>query len=737
MAKKQQTELQFIKGVGPRRAEALAESGIFTVHDLIEYFPRAYIDRNQAKSIKEIATELINSDNTLSEQIFDFTFRREYTLICKIVMKQLRQFSQRKMLQLTISDGSSRFAKIIFWNRVEFFDKIYSPEQYIVVSGVPELDPYSVLTFTHPDIEIIDPEDVESYKQGAILPKYKITERMRKAGISINVLRKIIKNALTQANYLEETLPEVYREELKFSIIYDTIRALHFPSSREELSLARFRVKFEEFLIYQMVLLYNRKKIEKTEKGIVINSKSQLARKLYESLPFELTKAQKRVLNEIAEDFSSGKPMNRLLQGDVGSGKTIVALLTMLIVIDAGYQVALMAPTEILTEQHFHTIKNAIERNNLNVNVVQVVSGQKAALRRQIFEEIASGEAKIIIGTHALFQNEIPYNKLAYIVIDEQHRFGVSQRAALIEYARKSLGLRDISPHILVMSATPIPRTLTMTAYGELDVSIIDELPKNRKPIRTKVAFESSRDEIYNFIRQEIQKGRQAYIVYPLVEKSEKLELKAATEHFEQIQSEIFPDFCCGLLHGQMFWYEKEETMQKFASGEYQILVATTVIEVGIDVPNATIMLIENAERFGLSQLHQLRGRVGRGCEQSYCILLTKDEYKFRMKESDENERIAALIRLKTMERTNNGFEIAEVDLKLRGPGDILGTKQSGLPEFKYADLIEDRQILEQARAFAQKIIEQDPDLSMSKNLLLRKAIEKKYKSAGGFYGVA
>lgn len=737
MPVKQQTELQYIKGVGPRRAEALAESRILTIRDLIEYFPRAYIDRNEAKTIKEIATELINSDKSSLEQIFDFTLRRQYTLICKIVMKQVRQFSRKKMLQLTIADGSSRFAKIIFWNRVEFFDKLYNPEQYIVVSGTPELDAYSVLTFTHPDIEIIEPEDIENYKQGAILPKYKITEPMRKSGITINVLRKIIKNALSQTNFLEETLPQTYCEELKFPLIYDTVRALHFPSSREELQLARYRVKFEEFLIYQLVLLFNRKKIENTEKGILINSKSLLARKLYENLPFELTKAQKRVINEIASDFSSGLPMNRLLQGDVGSGKTIVALLSMLIVIDAGYQVALMAPTEILAEQHFHTINNAIVSNNLDVKVVQVVSGQKATLRRQIFDEISSGEAKIIIGTHALFQNDIPYNKLAFIVIDEQHRFGVNQRASLIEFARKSLGDGNISPHILVMSATPIPRTLTMTVYGELDVSVIDEMPKNRKPIKTKVAFENSRNDIYNFIRQEIKKGRQAYIVYPLVEKSEKLELKAATEHFEQIQSEIFPEFKCGLLHGQMFWYEKEETMQKFAAGEYQILVATTVIEVGIDVPNATIMLIENAERFGLSQLHQLRGRVGRGSEQSYCILLTKDEYKFRMKESDENERIAALIRLKTMERTNNGFEIAEVDLKLRGPGDILGTKQSGLPEFKYADLVEDRQILEQARAFAKKIIENDPNLSKPQNQLLRKIIERKYKSAGGFYGVA
>lgn len=736
MKNEQISDLQFLKGVGPRRAKALNESGIITIQDLVYYFPRSYIARDEAKTISQIFQEIANEQRLQSQQIFDFTLRKEYTLICKITMKQVRQFSRKKLLQLTIYDGSSRFGKINFWNRIEFFEKLYQSGQYIVVSGIPEID-YSVLTFTHPEIEIIEPDEMEHFQKGAILPKYRITDAMRRAGLTMNQMRSIIRNAIANFTEFEETLPTQYRDMLKFPSIYDTIRALHFPNSPEELSAARYRVKFEEFFFYQLLLNLNKKKIQASERGVVIPAKSTLARSLYNTLPFTLTNAQKGVIREICDDFASSRPMNRLLQGDVGSGKTIVALLTMLIAIDAGYQVAIMAPTEILAEQHFLSFKKFIENASLDIEIVQVVSGQKASLRRQIFGDISSGKAKIIVGTHALFQNDIPFNKLAYVIIDEQHRFGVGQRAELIEIARKSLGCENISPHILVMSATPIPRTLTMTAYGELDVSIINELPKNRKPILTKVAFDDARDEIYEFVRSEIKKGRQAYIVYPLVEKSEKLELKAATEHFESIQKEIFPEFACGLLHGQMFWYEKEEAMQKFAAGQFQILVATTVIEVGIDVPNATIMLIEDAERFGLSQLHQLRGRVGRGDEQSYCILLTKDKFKNKLKNADDSERLAALVRLRTMEQTTNGFEIAEVDLKLRGPGDILGKRQSGLPEFKYADLVEDREILEAARTFAANIIADDPNLSKPENRVLKYQIEQKFTSSENYYGIA
>jgi ATP-dependent DNA helicase RecG len=427
--------------------------------------------------------------------------------------------------------------------------------------------------------------------------------------------------------------------------------------------------------------------------------------------------------------------MNRLLQGDVGSGKTIVAILTMLMVIDAGYQVVMMAPTELLAEQHFHTVSRLLDKN-INLNIAILLGGTKKSARKKILENIKTGETNIVIGTHALFQSDVQYNNLGLVIIDEQHRFGVSQRAELIKLAKNSMQnfsndfeqnsnisnsdnsnnlntkLAKKSPHILFMTATPIPRTMTMMFYGDLDVSLIKTSPKNRLPIKTRVSFEQERTQVFGFIRNELNKGRQVYIVFPLVEKSEKLELKSATEHYEIIANEIFPEFKCGLLHGQMKWQEKEEIMISFKENNFQILVATTVVEVGIDVPNATVMVIEDAERFGLSQLHQLRGRVGRGTEQSYCFLMTKDNFKYKFTgkktANAEDEKINAIIRLKTMQETTDGFRLSEVDLKLRGPGDMLGTKQSGLPEFKYADLVNDVEIVQTASNIAKQISTED-----------------------------
>jgi len=402
--------------------------------------------------------------------------------------------------------------------------------------------------------------------------------------------------------------------------------------------------------------------------------------------------------------------MNRLLQGDVGSGKTIVAVLAIVYAVDNGFQAAIMAPTEILAEQHFHTFQRYLEP--LGITVVQLVGGQKQKLRRELLEQIASGKASVIVGTHALFQQTVEYHRLGLIVIDEQHRFGVMQRAALRERAMQSYQEAAVAPHILVMSATPIPRTLAMTLYGDLDVSIIDEMPKGRKPVATKVVFESDLPALYQFVREQVRQGYQAYFVYPLVEQSEKLQLKSAVEHYEYLQQKIFPDLRIGLLHGQMFWYEKEDVMRAFKNREYDILVATTVIEVGIDVPQATIMVIENAERFGLAQLHQLRGRVGRGAAQSYCFLVTKDHFRYHLAARNATaERNATVVRLRTMERTTNGFEIAEVDLQLRGPGDLLGTRQSGLPEFRFVDLVRDGDIISAARREAFAIVERDPQL--------------------------
>jgi ATP-dependent DNA helicase RecG len=468
-----------------------------------------------------------------------------------------------------------------------------------------------------------------------------------------------------------------------------------------------------------MSLAEKRKKKKSLEQSVVINKKSKLARKLYDNLPFELTDDQKKVIREIMSDMESGKPMNRLLQGDVGSGKTIVALLTMLSVIDDGYQVAIMAPTEILAEQHYHSIKKFT--GDLDVNIIELTGGQRKKYRREVLEAIASGEADIIVGTHAMFESSVEYKNLAYIVIDEQHRFGVDQRADLIKRAKSSLP-EDKVPHILVMSATPIPRTLSLTLYGDLDVSVIRQMPANRKPIKTKIVFDSEIDKVYDFIRKRVSEGEQAYIVYPLVEKSQKMELKSAVEFYEKLNNDIFPDLKCGLLHGQMFWYEKEEMMRAFLDKKYDILVATTVIEVGIDVPNVTIMVIEDAERFGLSQLHQLRGRVGRSDKQSYCLLVTKDKFSYELKRKDKNEmeKMAAIVRLRTMEATTDGFEIAEVDLKLRGPGDLMGTRQSGIPDFRFIDLTSDLDIISVARNEAINLIERDPELNLPEHKIVK-----------------
>ena len=608
----------------------------------------------------------------------------------------------------------------------------------LAVSGLPELDLQGNPSFTHPEIIIIDEEDEELYKNGKILPKYKISDKLANGGINQKILRKIIRSIFDAGNLkFEETLTESILNQFNYPIMKEAAVNLHFPESHTSLERARNRLKFEEVFYYILELELTKKRQRNLDAGIVINQKSISARKLYDSLPYQLTSDQKKTLRDIANDLACGKPMNRLIQGDVGSGKTIVAVLAMLMVIDAGYQAVFMAPTELLAEQHYISLKRFLEP--IGIKVIQLVGGQKKKLRNEIISEISQNEPMIIVGTHAVFQSHVEYNKLAMVVIDEQHRFGVQQRADLIEMSKKSLGVENISPHVLVVSATPIPRTLSLTVYGDLDISIIKTMPKNRKPIKTKVAFENTRNEVFQFVRTEIQKGRQAFIVYPLVEKSEKMELKAATEHYEYLKTDIFPDLKVGLLHGQMFWYEKDEAMTLFLNKEFDILVATTVIEVGLDIPNASVMVIEDAHRFGLSQLHQLRGRVGRGAEQSYCILLTKDHYKFLIKKSSEDllESQAAILRLKTMERTSDGFEIAEVDLKLRGPGDIMGTRQSGLPAFDFVDLINDGEFIANVRNYVLALLSEDEHLRSKKNEVIRKTLIRMMNKNENFITVA
>ena len=733
--------LQYFKGVGPKRAEALAGIGIKEPGDLLWYFPRVYIDRNSDTSLLQLR------DDFHEESIFqsnfkskDIKFRDEATLLVKIInIKEKTIGKNRNMLIFDITDKSGATGKIVFWNRLQYFSKAYKINEYIIISGKPEQDINGKIQFTHPEIEKFDTSQQDEFSIGGIVPVYRMTQELKDAYWNLNLLRKLMKTVIeTGINNIEEFLPETILKKYHLPDIKSTINNLHFPDSIKQIERSRKRIKFQEIFLFEILLALRQRGIKITERGIKMNPKSTLARKLYDELPFRLTGDQKKVIREIADDLESGKPMNRLLQGDVGSGKTIVALLCMLIAIDNGCQTAIMAPTEILAEQHYHSISNMLE--GMDINVIQLLGGQKAKVRRDVLEQISTGFANIIVGTHALFQSEIEYKNLGLIIIDEQHRFGVAQRAELRKLAKASFSDdNSASPHILVMSATPIPRTLSMTVYGDLDVSVIREMPKNRKPIKTKVVFDSQIQQVYDFVRNEINKGHQTYIVYPLVEESEKLQYKAATVYYEKIKSEVFPEFNCGLLHGQMFWYEKEETMRSFLNKEFQILVATTVIEVGIDIPNVTIMLIEDAERFGLSQLHQLRGRVGRSDLQSYCMLVTKDKFRFELnrKLKSDDERKAVIIRLKTMEETTDGFEIAEIDMKLRGPGDLLGTRQSGLPAFKYLDLAEDQKIITIARKDAFDIIASDPHLRLPEHKLLKQKFMHDYAQENIFIDIA
>jgi ATP-dependent DNA helicase RecG len=741
MGKVIEYEIQYIKGVGPKRAEVFAKEGLRTFNELIAYFPKTYIDRNSVSSIaalsRIIRTEL--DDNFRNSKLNDISFKTEYTVVGKVISKKVGELrNRRKILNLVISDGSGVNCKVVFFNRAEYFDKSIQEEQYLVVSGYPENDKFFDVSFVHPELEIIDEEDKDLYQKGGILPKYKLPETFLHAGISQRVLRKIFKELINSKRiFLDETLPESLINDMKLPRIEDCFRILHFPDDFQKLETARFRIKFEETLLFQLALIALRKIQETTESGLFIEKNTGNVKKFYKNLPFELTSGQINSLKDLFSDFASGKPMNRLLQGDVGSGKTIVSMIAILAVIDSGYQVAFMAPTEILAEQHFNTFNRFFA--DYGIKTVQLVGGQKKKLRADIKEQVASGEAQIICGTHALFQADIVFNKLGFVVIDEQHRFGVSQRAELIALAKKSHLTADIMPHTLVMSATPIPRTLTMTAYGDLDVSTIKELPKNRKPIRTKVVFDQNREKVYDFIKSELNEGRQCYIVYPLVEKSEKMNFKAATEHFEELSTGIFSGYKVGLLHGQMLWYEKEDAMRDFLERKYDILVATTVIEVGIDIPNATIMVIEDAERFGLSQLHQLRGRVGRGEHQSTCLLFTKSHFQYHLNKTnlDPKERKAAIIRLKAMEETTDGFKISEIDLQLRGPGDVLGTRQAGMPNFRYIDLITDGDIISLGRKVAKNLLADDPKLNKTDNIVLKRALKQYINTGKEFFGIA
>lgn len=681
-----QTEINFIPGVGPKRAAILnKEIDVFTIGDLLRWYPYRYIDRGRIYYIHEI-------DHS-----------QAYIQV-KGEIKSFEIFGEGRGRRLVahFSDGTG-FIDLIWFQGIRFIENKYKLNQEYIVFGKPSLF-NGKWNIAHPEI---DPFITDSDRPDGLMPMYNTTEKMKNNYLNSKAMHKIIENAF---GLIKERLPESLSSDVikKGKLIpnHDALVNIHFPESAARLRDAELRLKFEELFYIQLsIVRYSADRKDKL-KGFVFSRVGNNLNKFYEEhLPFSLTNAQKRVIKEIRRDTALGKQMNRLLQGDVGSGKTLVAIMCMLIALDNGFQACLMAPTEILATQHYETFINML--SEMDIRVELLTGSTKKKDRESIHEGLQSGDINILIGTHALIEDVVQFNNLGFVVIDEQHRFGVAQRAKLWKK-------NDHPPHVLVMTATPIPRTLAMTVYGDLEVSVIDELPPGRKPVQTLHRYDKKRGELYMFIRNQIKMGRQAYIVYPLIEESEKLDLKNLEDGLIHIQ-EVFSEFTVGKMHGRMKPAEKDEVMRKFVKGETQILVSTTVIEVGVNVQNASVMVIESAQRFGLSQLHQLRGRVGRGADQSYCVLLTPYELS-----SDTRKRI------EIMTETNDGFIIAEADLKLRGPGDLEGTQQSGIPfDLKIADIVKDSDILFKAREIAERVIEQDPKLELPVHAVLKQQLDR------------
>jgi ATP-dependent DNA helicase RecG len=662
--------------VGPQRADALRDAlGLATFHDLLHHFPYRYADRSSVSQIRDVE----RSQGNLNE----------ITVIGRLQDFQEHNVKRKRWLTATLADGTG-FLEIVWFQGLRFVQQQYRPGDEVVAFGKPQWK-QGRIQLAHPELEKLNEDG--SPATVAILPFYSSTERLRQMNLDSKGIRKVMRALLeATAPHIHERLPEDVLRAHSLMPLRDALRQVHFPDSFQALAQAQRRVKFDELFFFELLLATRRLAEQPMRPAPSFAVVGERVNRLYkEVLPFDLTGAQKRVVREIRADLAKPHQMNRLVQGDVGSGKTLVALMAMLIALDNGYQAALMAPTEILAEQHFRTFQQYAEP--LGVAIDLLVGGQKKSKRTQVLRDLATGHTQIVVGTHALIEETVQFARLGLTVIDEQHKFGVLQRARLWQ---KHPG---VFPHNLAMTATPIPRTLAMTTYGDLDVSVIDELPPGRKPIRTAIRTEADRLRLNGFVVDQLRKGRQAYYVYPLVEENEKLDLIAVEEGYFALQRS-FPGWHVGIVHGKMKPEDKEKEMERFKRNETQLLVSTTVIEVGVDVPNASVMVIENANRFGLSQLHQLRGRVGRGGEQSYCILM-----------APANLNATARKRLEAMVETNDGFRIAEIDLQLRGPGDFLGTKQSGLPEFKLANIVEDMDLLAEARDAAFKLVKQDPYL--------------------------
>jgi ATP-dependent DNA helicase RecG len=684
------TSLEFLKGVGPQRAALLQkELKLFTFGDLIQHYPFRYEDRTRFYRISEV------------NELMPFVQMKG-----KISDVELIGDKFKRRLVAYLSDDTGELA-LVWFQGINWAMQKLKPNVDYVVFGKPSRYG-SKLSIAHPEIELLTEKNE---KGGYLQPVYPLSEKLRNRYIDnkfiIKLQQDVIKGAIS---HIRETLPAAILQQHYFISKKEALINIHFPKSLEWLERAQRRLKFEELFFIQLRLIKMKLVREEKFKGIIFADTSILTRFYKEHLPFDLTEAQKKVVREIYSDMKSGKQMNRLLQGDVGSGKTIVGFISILLVIGGDAQAALMAPTEILAQQHYANLKKYADKMNLSIALL--TGSVKKSARKPIHEQLADGSLKILIGTHALLEEEVKFNKLGLAIIDEQHRFGVAQRSKLWQKNA------NFYPHVLVMTATPIPRTLAMTLYGDLEISVIDELPKGRKPIKTTHQFDSHRLQVNGFIKTQIEVGRQVYVVYPLIEESEKLDLKHLMDGYESI-SRAFPEMPISILHGQMKPEAKDFEMARFAKGETKIMVATTVIEVGVDVPNASVMIVESAQRFGLSQLHQLRGRVGRGAEQSFCILMTDHKLSSESK-----------TRIETMVRTNNGFEIAETDLKLRGPGDLMGTQQSGALDLLIADLGKDGELLKTARVAAQTILASDPLLQQAENRMILQQIESTKKSA-------
>ncbi|HMM11930.1 MAG TPA: ATP-dependent DNA helicase RecG [Bacteroidales bacterium] len=683
-------KVEFLKGVGPKKAAVLAkELNIIHLRDLLQHYPYRYIDKSRIHKVSEINNETVF-----------------YQLVGTVDGMQTHGGQRTTRITAWLTDETGRL-ELVWFKGLSWVKSRFVPGRKYVFFGKASLfkGRYNLV---HPEVEDYNPDDftLGESLQGV----YSTTENMKSAGLGTRVIAKLIKTALMQLeSVIPETLPKRLLISEKLMGRAEALLKIHLPADSEDIRKATYRLKFEEYFFFQLNILHSKKLREQHIKGHVFARVGQLFNTFYhDQLPFELTNAQKKVIREMRADLGSGIQMNRLLQGDVGSGKTVVALMLMLLAADNGYQAALMAPTEILAQQHYHTIRELL--GAMPVKIALLTGSTRKAERTKLHDELRQGSLQILIGTHALIEDTVNFASLGLVIIDEQHRFGVAQRAKLYEKSQSP-------PHVLVMTATPIPRTLAMTQYGDLDVSIIDELPPGRKPIITRHFYPSHRLRLIGFLKKQIAEGRQIYIVYPLIKESEKLDLIALQEGYESLLRDFpEPDYRICVVHGKMSSEDKEFEMQRFVKGQAHIMVATTVIEVGVNVPNATVMVIEHADRFGLSQLHQLRGRVGRGADQSYCLLVT--DFKLT---SDGKARV------QTMVETNDGFSIAEADLRLRGPGDTQGTQQSGLMQFRLGDLTKDEKIIRHVRTVAQEFLISDPQLIAPENKNTREEFERIY----------